>query len=75
MQRREQCVDDLATDVLPLVPPMWIDGYPCCGEPSSSSRAEILAVLGSIFVSGQRWSSRCSTWSNDAISSGVGSVI
>ena len=61
-----------ATDVLPLVPAMWIDGYAGCGEPSSSISAEMRAVLGSILVSGQRWSSRCSTWSNDAISSGVG---
>src|SRR4029079_12233522 len=30
------------------------------------------AVLGSNFVSGQRWSSRCSTCSSEAISSGVG---
>src|SRR6476646_3797975 len=29
-------------------------------------------VLGSSFVSGQRWSSRCSTCSSEAISSGVG---
>ena len=34
--------------------------------------AEMRAVLGSSLVSGQRWSSRCSTWSSDAISSGVG---
>ena len=32
------------------------------------------AVLGSILVSGHRWSSRCSTCSSAAISSGVGSV-
>ena len=61
-----------ATDVFPLVPAISIDGYPRCGEPSSSIKAEMRSVLGSSLVSGHRWSSRCSTWSSEAISSGVG---